>query len=111
MGLYPEARQLARQAAPAVMERLIDLALHSADERVSSVCCVAVLDRAYGRPREMPEQDSLERRIANMTREERRARMAELLAPMIEAEEREAKVVEAEAASASTARDRSVTGS
>jgi hypothetical protein len=82
MGLYQEARQLARQAAPAVMERLIELALSAADERVSSVCCVAVLDRAYGRPREAPEVESLEERIANMTREERLARMAELLAPM-----------------------------
>ena len=34
------------------MEELIHLALHAEDERVRSVCCVAVLDRAYGRPRE-----------------------------------------------------------
>ena len=43
---YWETRRLARDAAPAVMARLIELALHADDERVASVCSVAVLDRA-----------------------------------------------------------------
>jgi hypothetical protein len=43
---YWETRRLARDAAPAVMARLIKLALHADDERVASVCGVAVLDRA-----------------------------------------------------------------
>ena len=73
LGLYQEARHLARQAGPAVMERLIELALHAEDERVSSVCCVAVLDRAYGRPREAPAEDGPEDRFARMTRAERLA--------------------------------------
>ena len=47
------------------MDELINLALHAEDERVRSVCCVAVLDRAYGRPREMKEDDGIETRIAN----------------------------------------------
>ena len=64
------------------MDELINLALHAEDERVRSVCCVAVLDRAYGRPREMKEDDGIETRIANMTREERLAHMASLLGPM-----------------------------
>ena len=64
------------------MEELIHLALHAEDERVRSVCCVAVLDRAYGRPREMKEEQSAEQRFANMTREERLAHMASLLGPM-----------------------------
>ena len=64
------------------MNELINLALHAEDERVRSVCCVAVLDRAYGRPREAPEQESAETRLARMTREERLAHMASLLAPM-----------------------------
>src|SRR6516164_1665177 len=81
-GLYAEARHLARQAGPAVMDELINLALHAEDERVRSVCCVAVLDRAYGRPREMKEEQSAEQRFTNMTREERLAYMASLLAPM-----------------------------
>jgi len=64
------------------MEELVNLALHAEDERVRSVCCVAVLDRAYGRPREMREEQSAEQRIANMTREERLAYMESLVAPM-----------------------------
>jgi hypothetical protein len=43
---------------------------------------VAVLDRAYGRPREAPEQESTETRLARMTREERLAYMESLLTPM-----------------------------
>ena len=98
LGLYQEARHLARQAGPAVMELLIELALHAEDERVSSVCCVAVLDRAYGRPREAPAEDGPEDQFARMTRAERLAYAEALLAPMrkyLEAEENEA---EAEAA-------------
>ena len=47
---YHEARKLARRAAPDVMQELITLALHAEDERVRSVCAVAVLDRAGVRP-------------------------------------------------------------
>jgi hypothetical protein len=82
------------------MGELINLALYAEDERVRSVCCVAVLDRAYGRPREAQEEGGLEARIAAMTREERRARMAELLAPMIESEREEQNTIEGEAAGA-----------
>jgi hypothetical protein len=64
------------------MEELIHLALHAEDERVRSVCCVAVLDRAYGRPREMQEARSAEQRFAAMTREERLSYMESLVAPM-----------------------------
>src|SRR5215472_9391209 len=72
-GLYQEARHLARQAAPAVMERLIELALHAEDERVQSVCCAAVLDRALGKPisAEPEKMTTIEQRIAAMSREER----------------------------------------
>ena len=88
------------------MERLIELALHAEDERVSSVCCVAVLDRAYGRPREATAEDGPEDRFARMTRAERLAYVEALLAPMrkyLEAEENEA-----EAEAASTTIDRAV---
>ena len=64
------------------MDELINLALHAEDERVRSVCSVAVLDRAYGRPRETQEAESSETRLARMTREERLAYMESLLAPM-----------------------------
>ena len=43
---YSEARRLARDAAPEMMQGLIDLAKSAEDERVRSVCLIAVLDRA-----------------------------------------------------------------
>src|SRR5215472_17942677 len=55
---YWETRRLARDASPAVMARLIELALHADDERVASVCGVAVLDRAGIRPTDYnPSED------------------------------------------------------
>ena len=81
-GAYGEAVRLARQAAPYALQRLIQL-MDSDDERVATVACNSVLDRAFGRPKPvMEEKDDLETRIANMTREERLNRMRELLAPM-----------------------------
>src|SRR5262249_9268815 len=81
-GAYGEVARLARQAAPYAVQRLIQL-MDSDDERVATVACNSVLDRAFGRPKPvMEEKDDLETRVANMTREERLARMRELLAPM-----------------------------
>ena len=58
--------------------------MDSDDERVAAVACNSILDRAFGRPGFVKEEekDSLETRVANMTREERLNRMRELLAPM-----------------------------
>jgi hypothetical protein len=47
---YQESRKIARDASPAVMRELVNLALSAEDERVKSVCAVAVLDRAGLRP-------------------------------------------------------------
>ena len=47
---YHEARKIARQAAPEMMRELVELAKTAEDERVRSVCLVAVLDRAGLRP-------------------------------------------------------------
>jgi hypothetical protein len=47
---YHECRKLAREASPEMMAGLIDLAKNAVDERVRSVCLVAVLDRAGIRP-------------------------------------------------------------
>ena len=47
---YIESRRVARDAAPDVMRELVRLALSAKDERVRSVCAVAVLDRAGVRP-------------------------------------------------------------
>jgi hypothetical protein len=72
----------ARQASPYAIQRLIQL-MDSEDERVAAVACNAILDRAFGKPKgEGNQQDILEVRIANMTREERVAGMRELLEPM-----------------------------
>ena len=54
--VYHECRRLARAASPAMMKVLIDLAADpEADQRVRSVCAVAVLDRAGIRPIDKPE--------------------------------------------------------
>ena len=78
-GEYGEVLKLARALSVRAMERLGEL-IESADERVAVVAANAVLDRALGKPR--PAQDekagSLEERIAQMTPQERRARLAEL---------------------------------
>jgi hypothetical protein len=43
---YHECRKIAREASPDMMRELIELARTAEDERVRSVCLVAVLDRA-----------------------------------------------------------------
>ena len=61
--VYHECRRLARAASPAMMKVLIDLAADpEADQRVRSVCAVAVLDRAGIRPIDKPEPDQEPRR-------------------------------------------------
>ena len=47
---YHECRKLAREASPEMMAGLIDLAKNAVDERVRSVCLIAVLDRAGVQP-------------------------------------------------------------
>src|SRR5215469_16128058 len=55
---YHECRRLAREAGPDMMKVLIDLALDTgADERVRSVCAVAVLDRGGVKPIDKPEPE------------------------------------------------------
>jgi hypothetical protein len=78
-GEYGEAMKLARAAAPKAVCRLIEL-IDSEDERVAAVACNSILDRAFGKPGlAKEEKNDLETRVANMTREERLARMQELL--------------------------------
>jgi len=50
-GEYGDAMRLARQAAPDAVRRLIELML-SEDERVAAAACNAILDRAFGKPKE-----------------------------------------------------------
>jgi len=47
---YHQSRKLAREASPEMMRELIHLAKTAEDERVRSVCLIAVLDRAGVRP-------------------------------------------------------------
>lgn len=48
---YGEVLALARSLAPRAIERLGEL-MESGDERVAAVACNAILDRAFGKPRE-----------------------------------------------------------
>lgn len=48
--IYYETRKLAHNAAPEMMRELIKLATTAEDERVRSVCVIAVLDRAGIKP-------------------------------------------------------------
>jgi hypothetical protein len=81
-GEYGQVMRLARQASFRAIQRLITL-MESEDERVAAVACNSILDRAFGKAGLVKdEKDSLEVRIANMTREERLARMRSLLEPM-----------------------------
>lgn len=55
-GHYGEVQRLCREAGPAVAKRLIEIALDPNEEtRVSVVAAQEVLNRGFGRPREMPE--------------------------------------------------------
>jgi hypothetical protein len=57
-GPYRETQRLARDAAPAVTCRLIEIALTDADTRVAVVAGNSVLDRAFGKPRDYdPKED------------------------------------------------------
>jgi hypothetical protein len=58
---YHICRKLAREAGPEMMLGLIDLAKNAEDERVRSVCLIAVLDRAGVRPIDKPEPESADR--------------------------------------------------
>ena len=60
------------------VERLAEL-MESPDERVAAVAANAILDRAYGKPRPNADKEpSLEDRLAAMSPQQRRARLAEL---------------------------------
>jgi hypothetical protein len=61
-----------------MMRGLIELAKTAEDERVRSVCLVAVLDRAGVKPIDF-DPDETARSVANMPLEERKARLFELM--------------------------------
>ena len=53
--IYHQCRKLARDASLDMMRGLVDLARNAEDERVRSVCLIAVLDRAGVRAIDRPE--------------------------------------------------------
>ena len=57
-GLYGEVVKMAQQASPAIMHELITIALDpGVDERVRVVAANAVLERGFGRPREVSKEE------------------------------------------------------
>jgi hypothetical protein len=57
---YYESRRIFREASPEAAQALVDLALHAEDERVRSICLVAVLDRSGVKPIDYdPAQDQV----------------------------------------------------
>jgi hypothetical protein len=58
---YHQCRKLAREASPEMVRGLIDRGKNAEDERVRSVCLVAVLDRAGIRPIDRPEPEPEQR--------------------------------------------------
>src|SRR5690349_6164470 len=76
---YHEARRIAREAGPEMMYGLIELACEAQDERVRSVCLVAVLDRGGLRPIDF-DPNAAVTELSALPLEERRARLAELVA-------------------------------
>ena len=55
--IYRETRRICVNASPEMAEGLIALARTTEDDRVKSVCMIAVLDRAGIRPIDKPEDD------------------------------------------------------
>jgi hypothetical protein len=56
---YFEALSLAREAGPEAIRKLIELMRTSKDERVVAVACNALLDRGFGKPRDISPADEL----------------------------------------------------
>ena len=73
---HSECQRLAREASPKAIMRLIEL-VDSDDERVALLASEKVLERAWGKPKEQPERKNP---LDEMTPEQRRKRLLELLA-------------------------------
>lgn len=70
------ARQLARQHGPEAIEKLVELMRHSRDEKVQCVAAMALLDRGYGKPKPVVEDENLQ--VVRLSEEERVAMLQEL---------------------------------
>jgi hypothetical protein len=76
-GLYQQCRQLASEASPAAMRKLIKL-MDAEDERVAYMATVAILDRAGVKPKEFDSSEE-QRAVSRLPLEERKARLRELM--------------------------------
>ncbi len=61
----PEVKTLARQNAPRAIKRIIEL-MDSKDERVALAAANAILDRAYGKPRQNIDAPAEHRFVAEI---------------------------------------------
>jgi hypothetical protein len=64
-GPYLETQRLARDAAPEVTRRLIEIALTDPDTRVAIVAGNSVLYRAFGKPRDYDPKEERPRTVAD----------------------------------------------
>jgi hypothetical protein len=55
-GLYHEAQRICREASPAAARRMVEL-MSSTDERVALMAADKVLERAWGKPKQMPQPE------------------------------------------------------
>src|SRR5690242_15376580 len=76
---YFEALRLAREAGPEAIRKLIELMRTSKDERVVAVACNSLLDRGYGKPRDINPDELREGPtvdISRLTEEQKQALLA-----------------------------------
>jgi hypothetical protein len=66
-GQYWETLRLAREASPAAMRKLIGK-MDSSDERVALLAIQAVIERAWGRPKEVNPNDASPRTTLDLSR-------------------------------------------
>lgn len=78
-----EVRRMAREWSPEVMAKMIDICLTTDDERVAVVAGEKILERAYGKARELQpgegEDPALAAKVSRLTADERDALKALLL--------------------------------
>ena len=91
---FAECQQLAREASPDAMRRLIEL-MASPDERVALVAADKVLERAWGKPKEY-DPDASGKRFSEMAPEERAREIERIFKLAREVIDRE-KAIESEA--------------
>ncbi len=85
-----EVRLMARQASPEAMARLIEVCLTTDDEKVLVVAADKIMERAFGKAKEMPPEDgdgAGSAQVANLSANERQRLKALLLKALGKKEE------------------------